>query len=334
MQPRTQIHGDQPEGAKLGGGRFRRGLLVGALALVALVDRGSDRDGLGRARSRRRGGAAQITTTKTPSAPDFGPNVVDLRPEHADGARSRRRSTRSTPSRSTTRWAPTGTRCCSSPAPTAPPRSRCRSRSATTPRSPAWARSPTDVSHQRQGRGLQPLPRRRPGRQQLHRAEQLLAHAVQPDDQRQRAGQDGCRARANFWAVSQAVVDAPGQRHRRQPLADGLLHRRPAVRQRRLHRRLAGRRRRQRLAAAVATRATARSAAGRNGVWNQVFSGVVGAPATDFAAQYPTTRPTPRSTTTPVSREKPYLYVDDGAYNVRVPVRADEHQRHQLGRRP
>ena len=54
-----------------------------------------------------------------------------------------------------------------------------------------------------------------------------------------------------------------------------------------------------------------------NGVWNQVFSGVEGAP--DDAAF-----PNPPYTTldeTPVSREKPYLYVDDeGAWFVRVPA--------------
>jgi hypothetical protein len=53
-----------------------------------------------------------------------------------------------------------------------------------------------------------------------------------------------------------------------------------------------------------------------NAVWNQVFSGVVGAP-TDEAF------PTPPYTTldtTPLSREKPYLFVDaNGRYNVRVP---------------
>ena len=52
-----------------------------------------------------------------------------------------------------------------------------------------------------------------------------------------------------------------------------------------------------------------------NGVWNQVFSGVDGAPATSF--------PTPPYTTlteTPVSREKPFLYVDaKGKYRVFVP---------------
>jgi hypothetical protein len=52
-----------------------------------------------------------------------------------------------------------------------------------------------------------------------------------------------------------------------------------------------------------------------NGVWNMVFSGVVGAPAQSF--------PNPVYTTiaqSPVTREKPYLYVDAaGAYRVFVP---------------
>ncbi|MEU5527545.1 adenylyl cyclase [Micromonospora chersina] len=52
-----------------------------------------------------------------------------------------------------------------------------------------------------------------------------------------------------------------------------------------------------------------------NGVWNQVFSGVVGAPAQGF--------PNPPYTTlatSPVTREKPYLFVDgDGCWRVAVP---------------
>jgi hypothetical protein len=52
-----------------------------------------------------------------------------------------------------------------------------------------------------------------------------------------------------------------------------------------------------------------------NAVWNQVFSGDINAPAQSF--------PNPPYTTltaTPVSREKPYLYVDaSGAYSVFVP---------------
>jgi hypothetical protein len=55
-----------------------------------------------------------------------------------------------------------------------------------------------------------------------------------------------------------------------------------------------------------------------NGVWNQVFLGDNGAPATSFGAgssQY-TTLPT-----TPVSEEEPFLYTgSDGAYNVFVPA--------------
>jgi hypothetical protein len=58
-----------------------------------------------------------------------------------------------------------------------------------------------------------------------------------------------------------------------------------------------------------------------NGVWNQVFSGVEGAPAECFPAQ-PATCGGPYTTLaeTPASREKPYLYIDSaGTYNVFVP---------------
>ncbi|MET1061607.1 MAG: hypothetical protein ABWX71_01825 [Aeromicrobium sp.] len=52
-----------------------------------------------------------------------------------------------------------------------------------------------------------------------------------------------------------------------------------------------------------------------NSVWNQVFAGVQGAPATDFVTNKYTTLDT-----NPASREKPYLYVDTkGRYNVFVP---------------
>ncbi|MFE0102505.1 coagulation factor 5/8 type domain-containing protein [Streptomyces sp. NPDC059009] len=52
----------------------------------------------------------------------------------------------------------------------------------------------------------------------------------------------------------------------------------------------------------------------RNAVWNMVFSGVEGAPAQSF--------PNPPYTTlgtTPVSREKPFLYLDGSAYRVFLP---------------
>ena len=85
--------------------------------------------------------------------------------------------------------------------------------------------------HQRLHRRLQPVPRA----QQLHRAQQLLAIAVEPHDQRQRT-RPSAATPANFWAVSQAApmrrVGVNGTDH-----ADGLLHR-AVVRERRLHRRL------------------------------------------------------------------------------------------------
>jgi hypothetical protein len=54
-----------------------------------------------------------------------------------------------------------------------------------------------------------------------------------------------------------------------------------------------------------------------NGVWNQVFSGVIGAPATCFPCGNPYTT----LATSPVTREEPYLYIDsDGNFNVFVPA--------------
>nr|CEL20999.1 putative secreted protein [Kibdelosporangium sp. MJ126-NF4]CTQ95487.1 putative secreted protein [Kibdelosporangium sp. MJ126-NF4] len=128
-------------------------------------------------------------------------------------------------------------------------------------------------------------------------------------------GQDGCRSSANFWAVSQAVslrrlnitggalslmdycTDGP-QYASGGFIADSKL---PATTNGSQQQWL--------------TRNT-EVASWSNGVWNQVFSGVVGAP--DDSAF-----PTPPYTTldtTPVSREKPYLFVDaKGKYNVRVP---------------
>ncbi|MFD5102828.1 discoidin domain-containing protein [Streptomyces albidochromogenes] len=53
-----------------------------------------------------------------------------------------------------------------------------------------------------------------------------------------------------------------------------------------------------------------------NGVWNMTFSGVEGAPATGF--------PNPPYTTldtTPISREKPFLYLDGSTYKVFVPAK-------------
>src|SRR6266851_5026205 len=57
-----------------------------------------------------------------------------------------------------------------------------------------------------------------------------------------------------------------------------------------------------------------------NGVWNQVFSGVVGAPAQCFPGQKSCGGPYTTLATSPVTREAPYLYIDsNGNYNVFVP---------------
>ena len=58
-----------------------------------------------------------------------------------------------------------------------------------------------------------------------------------------------------------------------------------------------------------------------NGVWNQVFSGTVGAPAQCFPAQASCGGPYTTLATSPVTREAPYLYLDAaGHYAVFVPA--------------
>jgi hypothetical protein len=128
-------------------------------------------------------------------------------------------------------------------------------------------------------------------------------------------GQDGCRASANFWAVSQAssmrrlnvaggnlsLMDyctAGPQFASGGFIADSNL---PFVingsQQQWLIR-------------------NSRIGGWSNAVWNQVFAGVEGAPSD---ATFPNP-PYTTLATTPVSREKPYLFVDaDGDYAVRVP---------------
>ncbi|MFF0597741.1 discoidin domain-containing protein [Streptomyces antibioticus] len=53
-----------------------------------------------------------------------------------------------------------------------------------------------------------------------------------------------------------------------------------------------------------------------NGVWNMTFTGVQGAPATNFD-----TGPYTTLDTTPISREKPFLYLDGNEYKVFVPAK-------------
>lgn len=130
-----------------------------------------------------------------------------------------------------------------------------------------------------------------------------------------KAGQDGCRASANFWAVSQAVsmrrLDISGanvslmdyctagpQYASGGYIADSKLPYTVSGSQQQW-----------------ITRNSDVSAGWSNGVWNQVFSGVVGAPAD---ANFPTD-PYTTIAQTPVSREKPYLYVENGTWFVRAP---------------
>ena len=120
--------------------------------------------------------------------------------------------------------------------------------------------------------------------------------------------------------------------HQRRHDVDGLLHAGPQyasggfIADSKLDGRVA-----QRLAAAVPACATATSARWSNGVWNQVFAGVEGAPAQSY---YPrTARRYTTLPTTPVSREKPYLYVDaTGSYSVFVPSLQRELGRARPGR--
>jgi hypothetical protein len=128
-------------------------------------------------------------------------------------------------------------------------------------------------------------------------------------------GQDGCRASANFWAVSQAVS------MRRLNIAGGNLSlmdyctagpqfasggfiadsRLPFV-----------------INGSQQQWLIRNSEIGgwSNGVWNQVFAGVEGAPS---EATFPNP-PYTTLATTPLSREKPYLFLDGpDDYSVRVP---------------
>ncbi len=60
-----------------------------------------------------------------------------------------------------------------------------------------------------------------------------------------------------------------------------------------------------------------------NGVWNQVFAGVQGAPAQDFGTEPPSAGVYTTLETNPAKREKPFLYLDAyGSYRVFVPAAA------------
>jgi hypothetical protein len=58
-----------------------------------------------------------------------------------------------------------------------------------------------------------------------------------------------------------------------------------------------------------------------NGVWNQVFSGVIGAPPQSFGPTPYDPPPYTTLDTSPLTRERPFLYVDaEGSYNVFMPA--------------
>lgn len=133
------------------------------------------------------------------------------------------------------------------------------------------------------------------------------------------AGQDGCRQTANFWAVSQAssarrinVLGGAGVP------ALSLMDYCTAGPQFASGGFIADSRLGVVVNGSQQQWLTRNSVVGSwsNAVWNQVFAGVEGAPTDD-------TFPVPPYTTldeTPLSREKPYLFVDgEGGYNVRVP---------------
>ena len=131
-------------------------------------------------------------------------------------------------------------------------------------------------------------------------------------------GQDGCRASANFWAVSQAVS------MRRVEVKGGnlsLMDYCTAGPQYASGGFIADSKASFVINGSQQQWLTRNSEVGgwSNAVWNQVFSGVEGAP-TDEAF------PNPPYTTlekTPLSREKPWLWVDDGgAWKVQVPAAA------------
>lgn len=134
------------------------------------------------------------------------------------------------------------------------------------------------------------------------------------------AGQDGCRASANFWAVSQASS------MRRVDVRGGnlsLMDYCTAGPQFASGGYLGNSRTEFVISGSQQQWITRNSELGgwSNGVWNQVFAGTVGAPSEQGF-------PNPPYTTlerTPVSREKPYLWVDgSGAWQVQVPAARSE----------
>ncbi|MBM6404155.1 adenylyl cyclase [Phycicoccus sp. CSK15P-2] len=134
------------------------------------------------------------------------------------------------------------------------------------------------------------------------------------------AGQDGCRSSANFWAVSQAVS------MRRVEVTGGnlsLMDYCTAGPQYASGGFIADSKAGVVVSGSQQQWLTRDSEVGEwsNGVWNQVFAGVEGAPDD---ASFPDP-PYTTLDTTPLSREKPWLFLDDrGRWKVRVPNAATD----------
>ena len=267
-------------------------------------------------------GASQHATTAALDSSVFGPNVKIFDPSMST-SEIRATSTRSPRSRSRTSSGRSATRCSSCPARYGSPPIRSTSRSATTPRSRASAaRRTTSPSTARSTSYNQCF-----GAERLHRARQLLALRVEPDDQRR--GQGGLPVRRVLGDVA-GRADAARARQRLRD-AHGLLHR-PVLRERRLHRRLAVlRRHRSSTARSSSTwSGTAASTAGRTASGTRSSPASQGAPPQSFPDPPYTTLDT-----NPASREKPFLYVDANRPLQRLrPRRAVQLVGHDVGRRP
>ena len=307
---------DRPAGPRSGRRAVGRGLILATALLTVLTGAAA--------------ASANPPATTTAAQPNLGPNVIVFDPSMPI-AEIQATVDAIYASRSTTRWAPPGTRCCSSPAPTAPPPRRCSSRSATTPRSPASARrrptwSSTARSRSTTGAWRTAVPAT------AWRWSTSGARCPTSPSTSTAVGQDGCRASANFWAVSQAVSDAPGRSSTGPtcPLMDYCT----AGPQYASGGFIADSK------AGTVVNGSQQQCLIRNSDDRQldqrrlepVFAGVTGAPSRRRRSPSP---PYTTLATTPVSREKPYLFVDDaGKYNVFVPSAQTDSSGHHLGRRP
>ena len=271
---------------RFGSSRSRARLLA-LVAAVALTVAG-----LGTAEA-----ATAAPPPPVPASPNLGPNVIVFDPTMPQ-SEIQATVDASQHSRSTTRWVRSATRSCSSPARTAPPPAPLIFQVGYYTEVAGLGQSPSDVTIN--------------GQVDVYNRCLTADNCIALDNFWRSmsnltinpVGGSGCRANTEFWAVSQA---SPLRRVNVTGNADvhGLLHRRPAVRQRRLHRRLEDQRHRQRFAAAVPGPQQQHRRRGRTA------SGTRSSPACRGArAVLPDAAVHDARDDRPVSREKPYLYVD------------------------